>query len=853
MHPSRSVLAIGIEITRNILMTKIRTKTILLLMILTYSLITGCDVINEYLPIMEPTPIVETNEDPTPVALVTFYVTTPENSPSDEAVLLSVLDEVTGLALNAKRYPMQVTEEGAFVLSLPLPVGTTLKYRYSRRGEILAEEHTTDGRAVRYRIYQVETPGEVHDVVSRWNDTLFEGQTGRISGATVDAASKEPIPGLMITAGGMQVITSGDGSFLLEGLPPGTHNLVVYSLDGAYQSFQQGAMVAKESTTPAPIQLNAAKKVDVTFILNVPEDTPPTVPIRIAGNLRQLGNSFGDLSGGMSTVADWMPQLAALPDGTYGLILSLPVGADIQYKYSLGDGFWNTERGIEGDWVVRQLVIPEEPVRIEDTVETWHASERGPITFDITVPENTPEDETVFIQFNPYGWTEPLPMWNLGGGRWVYILYSPLDILNKFGYRYCRAGLCGEADDVRTPGPFTTGHEIQVSDGTQGVSDLIEAWAWLGYEPETREDLSQMVVEAVRNDGFVAGVEFQEGFNHSWIAKLSDSMEDVSALGANWLVLTPSWTFTRQDTPVLEPVTGRNPMWLDSVEMIRAGKSNDLSVALRPVAQFPVDVDEWWLTAPRDFPWWVSWFDRYKAYIMHHATLAETNGVKTLILGGEWMSPALPGGLLDNGDPSGVPPDADSRYQDLINEIREIFSGQIGWALSYPDDTTEHLGFLEEVDFLYILWSVPLSDDPDPSLSKMQAGTERLFSTDLYELWLSIQVESEVKEMIISLAYPSIEGGTTGCLADPHLECISPDSLNYPAPDLPLLDLDLEVQARVYNAVLAAISHYEWISGVTTRGYYPPTILQDKSTSIHGKPAEDVLNAWFEKFLEAKE
>jgi hypothetical protein len=795
---------------------------------------------------------VEPSEDPTQVALVTFYVTTPENSPSDETVLLSVLDEVTGLALNAKRYPMQVLEEGGYVLSLPLPVDTTFKYRYSRRGEILAEEHTTDGRAVRYRIYQVDAPGEVHDVVSRWNDTAFEGRTGRISGTTVNATSGDPIPGLMVTAGGMQVITSGDGSFLIEGLPPGTHNLVVYALDGAYQTFQHGALVAEESTTHAPILLNAADKVDVTFILKVPQNTPPTVPIRLAGNLRQLGNSFGDLSGGVSTVAARMPQLAALPDGTYGLIISLPVGADIQYKYSLGDGFWNTERGTEGDWVVRQLLVPEEPVRIEDTVETWHAGDEGFITFDITVPDNTPEDETVFIQFNPYGWTEPIPMWQLGAGRWVYILYSPLDILNQFGYRYCRAGLCGEADDARTPGIFTSGHEVQVSGEAQDISDLIEAWAWLGYEPETREDLSQIVVEAPRSDGFVAGVEFQGGFQHTWIPRLSDSMEDVVALGANWLVLTPSWTFTRQDTPVLEPVIGKDPMWLDSVEMIWAGKSSDLSVAIRPVAHFPVDVNEWWQTAPRDFPWWVSWFDRYETYLMHHAALAESNDVKTLILGGNWMSPALPGGLLDNGEPSGVPPDADYRFQELIAEVRKVFSGRIGWALSYPDDPMETLGFLEDVDFLYILWSVPLSEDSDPSLGDMQAWAESMLATDLYELWLSLQGESEVKEMIISLAYPSVEGGTTGCLADPHLECISPTSLNYPAPDLPLLDLDLEVQARVYNAILAAISHYEWVSGVTTRGYYPPVVLQDKSTSVHGKPAEEVLQAWFIQFLEVE-
>ena len=67
------------------------------------------------------------------------------------------------------------------------------------------------------------------------------------------------------------------------------------------------------------------------------------MPIRLAGNLYQLGDTFGDLQGGLSTVATRMPVLAPLPDGRYSITLALPAGADIRYKYTLGDGFWNAE------------------------------------------------------------------------------------------------------------------------------------------------------------------------------------------------------------------------------------------------------------------------------------------------------------------------------------------------------------------------------------------------------------------------------------------------------------------------------------------------------------------------------
>jgi len=83
-----------------------------------------------------PLPEAESQET-TFAALVMFYVEVPTDTPANEPVLLSVLDEVTGLALNARRYPMKPAENGQYVLGLPFPVGTTVKYRFSRQGDIL--------------------------------------------------------------------------------------------------------------------------------------------------------------------------------------------------------------------------------------------------------------------------------------------------------------------------------------------------------------------------------------------------------------------------------------------------------------------------------------------------------------------------------------------------------------------------------------------------------------------------------------------------------------------------------------------------------------------------------------------
>jgi hypothetical protein len=36
---------------------------------------------------------------------------------------------------------------------------------------------------------------------------------------------------------------------------------------------------------------------------------------------------------------------------------------------------------------------------------------------------------------------------------------------------------------------------------------------------------------------------------------------------------------------------------------------------------------------------------------------------------------------------------------------------------------------------------------------------------------------------------------------------------------------------------------------VVSRGYYPPAALRDKSASVHGKPAADILWYWFPRML----
>jgi hypothetical protein len=68
-------------------------------------------------------------------------------------------------------------------------------------------------------------------------------------------------------------------------------------------------------------------------------------------------------------------------------------------------------------------------------------------------------------------------------------------------------------------------------------------------------------------------------------------------------------------------------------------------------------------------------------------------------------------------------------------------------------------------------------------------------------------------------------------------------------PDIPTVSLDLQGQTNAYQAVLTAVNDRPWLSGIVSRGYYPPVSLADKSASINGKSTADLLAYWYAQML----
>lgn len=765
----------------------------------------GCSSI--ITPSVQPSPT-PTQYIPSTDALVTFRVTIPTPLEPGDSLYLATLDEVTGLDNDPKLFIMEAEDDTHYYVILPLPLDTLIQYRYQRQGQLIAQEFLPDNRPVRYRLFHVDGPGIINDVISRWSDTNYSGATGKLTGKVTDFATGAPVPSIMVTVAGYQVFTHADGSFNIGLVPPGTHNLVVISTNGSYLTFQQGAFIQSDLTTHAEITLHQTVIVTGTFIVKLPDNTPDQMPVRFAGNLLQLGNSFSDFSGGTSSVLLRMPTLQKQLDGTHSVTLQLPSKTSLKYKYSLGDGFWNAERSTIGEFVQRQIIVPDHDFQVHDVVDGWNDGTRESINFQTTAPKSSLEKSLVYIQFDPgFGWTEPLPMWRSNvidtPVVWNFSLFSPIDKLTTLKYRYCFAGLCNEAYALDQSGTSSQEFMIDLSQKQSSFTDQVYSWA--GHPGLTSEPAIIPNVSIIpRANGFVAGVAIDSRYHPSWGSILPQTISDINNLSANWIYIQPTWSYTTYSPPTLEYSHSENPGWNDLLQWINHAHMLQLNVAINPIPLFPksqiIPEDNLYLYPEQ----WNIWFENYSSMMKHFALLATQSSAESIVIGDYWIPPEL-------RDQPNLNEQFDNNWIELISSLRSIFPGRIVWATNYSESIQRQSSFIDLVDDFYIIWSLPAEEILEITSRDMRDDVSVLIDRDIRPLWKQYK-----KPIILALDIPS------------------PTMVG---------------QVNAYNGLMMALNERKWLGGIVSSGYHSLLPMQDSSSSVHGKSASGVLWYWFPLLL----
>lgn len=405
---------------------------------------------------------------------LTFNVHVPLNTPSDQPIYLHLLDEVTGAEMNSTIYQFPATGEDLYSISINVPLDSVVLYRYSNNTNSFEVDY--QGNLVQHRIVDCFQHTVVDDTVAGWaGQPLYAGNLGRLSGIVTDDAG-EPVPGIVVTIAGLETISDENGSYLFQFLPIGTHNIVAYAPDGSYQLFQQQAIIGTELETKAPITMVRSDFVQVEFVVEIPDDILQAIPVRMVGNIKQLGGDSDVIWDGVGVSAANAPIMTRGTDGKHRLTVELPVGAEIHYKYTLGDSVWSAEQSDSAKFYTRRMIVPDQDIVIEETVQTWNNSDYGAVSLITFLPEDL-RTGSVWIQFR-YGpdWMEPMPMWETEEpGKWFAVLTSPLNEFVNVKYRYCLDGDCDEYPETNEDG-YLIQRNLEILPEIQNIEDELIAW-----------------------------------------------------------------------------------------------------------------------------------------------------------------------------------------------------------------------------------------------------------------------------------------------------------------------------------------------------------------------------------------
>jgi hypothetical protein len=761
----------------------------------------------------------------TPYVNIQFNLISPQLLSQDEQVNIVILDEVSGLPYIQQKYEMELSEEGIYTTTLSIPLFSVIKYRYEKIGEQAIPEKTIDGRNVRYRMYLVENSGIVNDHLSTWNGDNISYEMGRFEAVVIDQETGSPIPDILVSVGGQLSVTDANGLVNFNGLTPGTHNVVFYELNGKYQSFQQGAVISQGKRTLAEVKLAPNKAVEVTFIVTPPNDAAGA-PVYLAGNLAQFGNTFTDLQGSMNIDPKRMFVLLPRNDGQLIGKVSLYEGTDFRFKFTLGDGYWNAELNPDSESITRQLIVPDHDVTLELSIASWRAPVFEPIAFKTFIHSDLGYPGERYIQFKNDQWTEPIPLWPLGNGEYLYILYSPFEITTPITYRVCVTKLCGPENSSLYVSPVE-----QVEPTDQPLTRTITVDHWLSPSPKNKEETITKAVFPYKSSTFNTIIELSPEISPGWFSSMPIALEEINLLNSEVLLISPQWT-QNGISGYLQPEIGLTPFSYELMNYISQAKSQNLKIGLfpqiSPISKTTKSLD--WKN--QNDAWQKEWLYSYRQFILNYAKIAEISDAENLIIGGKIILSALP-----DENPTFRQDELDKYWRSLIMEIRDQFQGSLLWATNAGTKMDPLPSFIDLFDEIYITVDSPLASGSNPSFEEIAYGFSATIDNHLYEVY-----RSTFKPITIAFAYPSVEGSSLGCqLIDD--DCNN-DGLFTPG-ELAEYNVDADLQALIYNAIFPVAASREWITGISIRGFMPLCDPNDPSSSIACKPAQDVVEYWY--------
>lgn len=473
-------------------------------------------------------------------------------------------------------------------------------------------------------------------------------------------------------------------------------------------------------------------------------------------------------------------------------------------------------------------------VFIASAVTNNRQKQNSEMTFEVTIPSNTPTTDTVHIYIAGIEGSRKMSK----KSTYVYAISFKGSELTQPGeiikYRYSRNGYSYGAAEYLEP---DTNDYFWTQRGRSAVykpgkvqQDTVARWRWFPEAGTPIVRTSELepagpFLARVNGKEFRTGQVIEDLYNDAYDDFFESTAVHMKNMGYGWAEIDPPWQWTEENgLPVVKNLYETNPNYPTDakfLEEVRAYKSQGLKVAIQPqICCTEIKTDG------RSDAWWDAYFAETTRFLVHFAKLAEQGDADALHYAiGSWD-------VQHRG-----------RWPLVFKEVRKHFSGEVGQMVwNFAQEPTiipseKEITWGNELDYFYIAIDTPISPKDNPTAAELKAGAGRMLDgvKPLYDKYK--------KPIVVRTTYFNIaqtwRGNSYYSIADPPWYGSEEKELVTGKYRFSNTD-----QARVVNAYWQAIAERPWVIGYLQFGYSHWENPLASDLSVRGKPSEDIWRKW---------
>lgn len=286
---------------------------------------------------------------------------------------------------------------------------------------------------------------------------------------------------------------------------------------------------------------------------------------------------------------------------------------------------------------------------------------------------------------------------------------------------------------------------------------------------------------------------------------------EIKKIGAEWVALLP-YAFGSQSSSELHWNNARQ-WWGETkrglMEESVMARKHGLKLMVKPQIWFHHGYYTGDFVLEKEEDWKV-WEQKYEAFILDYAQLADTINAEMFCIGTELK-------LFVQERPA--------FWMQLISKVRNIYSGQLTYAGNW--DNYARIPFYSQLDWIGIDAYFPLSESRTPSVSELEKGWQPIVE----------EIEKVVKKHKKPVIFTEYGYKSVDFAAARPWEHRSGESVN------------LEAQQNGYEALFKVFSQKPWFGGGFLWNWYPNHAQAggsvDKDFTPQNKPAQKTTQKWY--------